>query len=615
MGYCCSSIMRILHTLILAALMASISAVEARLVIASNGKPRVVLLTQKGATPAELHAARELQTALKQLTGAEFELSEAGAKVPRGSILIGAGPAAQAYFPDIRLEQLGEEELVMVVRGGRLLLAGGRPRGTLYAVSRFLQTQGQVRWWTPWAGTIPKRPDFSIRSISVREKPAFEARDPFWFSAFDGEWAMRHFANGQTARLTEELGGAVRYKGFVHTFYALVPPETHFAAHPEWFSLVKGQRTATNAQLCLMNPQLREFTVGRVKAWLRESPEARIISVSQNDCHGFCECEACKAVDDAEGSHAGSLLSFVNYVAERIGPEFPQVAVDTLAYQYTRQAPRSIRPLPNVIVRLCSIECNFGVPLGDPANAAFARDIRDWARVCGRLYIWDYTTDFGHYIQPHPNWFSLGPNVRFFSTNNVKGIFEQGAYQSTGGEMGEMRAWVLAQLMWNPKQDDRKLIREFLDGYYGGAAARPIAEYLELMYQAARGHNLTCYSGTDAPFLKWAYLSEAEKLWQRATDAVKADPERLWRVREGHLAVRYVWLSRWQALREECVKAKGVWPLPASRKVVADEWLAVATGPGPSGWSKITHLDEAGLSPETFIARFAKDPENEKPKN
>ena len=52
-------------------------------------------------------------------------------------------------------------------------------------------------------------------------------------------------------------------------------------------------------------------------------------------------------------------------------PEFPQVAVDTFAYQYTRRPPKTIRPRPNVIVRLCSFECNFREPLDHPSNAAF----------------------------------------------------------------------------------------------------------------------------------------------------------------------------------------------------------------------------------------------------
>ncbi|MDQ3815588.1 MAG: DUF4838 domain-containing protein, partial [Armatimonadota bacterium] len=302
------------------------------------------------------------------------------------------------------------------------------------------------------------------------------------------------------------------------------------------------------------------------------------------------------------------LLAFVNYVAQKIEPDYPHVAVDTLAYQYTRRPPKTIKPRPNVIVRLCSIECNFAEPLDHPSNAAFASDIRDWAKICNRLYIWDYTTDFAHYVQPHPNWFSLGPNVRFFAQHNVKGVFEQGAYQSHGAEMAELRAWVLAHLLWNPHQDDKALIAEFLHGYYGSAAAPYIRQYLDLMRDASRGFYLTCFSPSDAPFLQFGPLTQAERLWQQAEIAVKDDPEKLWRVRQGHLSVRYVWLVRWSQLRREALRAGAAWPLPTSRKAVADEWLTVATGPGPAGWSKMTHVNESGLTPEKFVARFAQDP-------
>src|SRR5690606_21605830 len=241
--------------------------------------------------------------------------------------------------------------------GDRIVLSGGRLRGSLYAVSRFLQDYCGVRWWTPWASRIPRTPDLQVPELNVRTAPAFESRDPFWYCAFNEDWAVRNFSNGQSARIRPERGGAVRYKGFVHTFYPLVPPEKHFESHPEWYSLIKGKRTHERAQLCTTNPRLREFMVERVREWLREEPEASIISISQNDWYNPCECDACMAIDDAEGSHAGTMLALVNYIAEKLEPEFPHVAFDTLAYQYTRKPPKTLRPRDNVIIRLCSIEC------------------------------------------------------------------------------------------------------------------------------------------------------------------------------------------------------------------------------------------------------------------
>lgn len=559
--------------------------------IAEKGKARCVITQRPNATDPERNAVKELTNVLTQITGATFEVRKP--RIFERSIVVNVGAG------------LPEEGISIYVTRSHVVLLGGSPRATLYAVNRFLQRDCGVRWWTPWASHIPKQPTLVVKGSETREQPAFEYREAFWMPAFDAQWAVRNFCNGQSHRIPNELGGAVHYKGFVHTFYPLVSP-TNFAAHPEWFAFTKGKRSTNHAQLCLTNPQLRDELVKRVKQWLRESPDARIVSVSQNDWYGWCECDDCKAVDDREGSHAGTMIDCVNYVAERIEAEFPHVAVDTLAYQYTRKPPKTLKPRPNVIVRLCSIECNFREPLDHPSNATFAEDIQGWARICQRLYVWDYTTDFAHYVQPHPNWFVLGPDLRFFASNHVRGVFSEGAYQSHGSEMSELRAWVTAQLMWNPQRDDRALVREFVNGYFGSNAAPHILSYFALLHDASRGHNLTCYSKTDAPFLAFKPLAEAERLWQTA-DRSERDEELLTRIRLAHLPVRYVFLQRWAALKQECEDAKADWPLASSRKAVAEEFATVARGVPDKPWTKVTRMNEPGMTLEKFLERVMKD--------
>src|SRR5579862_9368086 len=128
------------------------SAAYATVQIAAGGKAKCVILTQPGATDAELHAANELAKALQQVTGAEIPIMAAtGEAPPTSCIVVGPGPVAAHLFSGVPLATFGDEQLTIRTSGGRLLLAGGRPRGTLYAVYRFLQTQCGVRWWTPWA--------------------------------------------------------------------------------------------------------------------------------------------------------------------------------------------------------------------------------------------------------------------------------------------------------------------------------------------------------------------------------------------------------------------------------------------------------------------------------
>jgi hypothetical protein len=413
---------------------------------------------------------------------------------------------------------------------------------------------------------MPWKPSLSIGTVAHRFKPPLEYREPYWYVAFDHVWAARNKANGTQAGGDALRGGRQVYEGFVHTFYTLIPPETYFAAHPEWFSEIDGQRTFKNSQLCLTNEDMRRELVKNLRERLRAHPAATIASVSQNDCFSPCACPRCRAVDAEEGGPAGSLLRFVNAVAADLEPEFPGLAIDTLAYQYTRQPPLSVRPRPSVIVRLCSIECAFGKPLDDPRNKAFFDDLEGWSKIAGRLYIWDYTTNFSHYIQPHPNYGVLAPNIRLFAGRNVRGVFEQGAYQSWGAEMAELRAWVLAKLLWDPRLDEGKLREEFLAGYYGPAAG-PMERYLKGLEDALAqaGDALSCYSPSDAKFLSLDTLRRAWSALGSARRKARRSAEYGRRVRRASLPVAYAVLARWEPLREEARRTGQSWPWPASR--------------------------------------------------
>jgi hypothetical protein len=458
-----------------------------------------------------------------------------------------------------------------------LILAGGRPRGTLYAVYTFLEEHIGCRWWSSQASTIPIKPTLRIGRLNIRYVPPLEYRETFWFDAFDGDWAVRNKSNGNSERLDAKRGGKHTYEGFVHTFFPLIPPEKYFENHPEWFSEIGGKRIHERAQLCLTNEEMRAELIKNLKVRLRNNPAATIASVSQNDWHGNCRCSKCAAIEIEEGSPAGLMLRFVNAVAEDIEDEFPNVAISTLAYQYTRKPPKITKPRPNVIVRLCSIECSFSKPLADERNKEFRDDIVGWSKICNRLYIWDYTTNFRHYILPHPNLRVLGPNVKFFVNHSVKGIFEQGAYTSSGAEMAELRAWVLARLLWNPALDGQKLIDEFIAGYYGPAGPH-IKDYLQITHDAveASGDHLGCFSEHTAKFLSFDTLSKGWERLKAAEAAVSDNPDLRFRVRVAQLPIMYTFMMRWNEMRKACQAVGADWPMPESINTTFEQFKEVA---------------------------------------
>lgn len=437
-------------------------------------------------------------------------------------------------------KSLGGDELHISVEKGTVILAGGNGRGVLYAVYRLLEALG-CRFYAEDTEVVPTLTEEALTEAlaalpEVRESSPFEFRDLYWTCTYRPDMAVKLRLNAGRAGgkshkrdIPAEWGGCVGYAGphFVHTFSLLVPPEEFFDTHPEYFSEIEGVRTAKHlySQLCLSNPEVLAITVERVKEWLRANPEATIVSVSQNDSFvlgSYCTCPACAAVDAAEGSPAGSLIRFVNAVAEAIETEFPHVAVDTLAYQYSTTPPRLTKPRHNVMVRMCTGGCSSHTIASCGNNGGTKACIEGWAAICDRLYIWDYTTDFAQYLIPFPNLATLRANARYFADNHVKGVFEQGNYQEgKSGEFGELRAFLLSRALWDPDVDDAAEAEAFLGAYYGGGAPF-VAEYLRYIHEKVKDTHFNLVVGAGA---LWNSLIPDEDipmldgLWARAYNA------------------------------------------------------------------------------------------------
>ena len=530
-----------------ALLGASASAQASAALIARGGSDyRIVLATN--ATPTERYAAEELSSYLDKISGARLPVLTEAAPTAAHEILIGDSTRVRELNLGLDFKKMGADGFALRTVGEKLVIAGGRPRGTLYGVYALLEEKLGVRWFAPELEVVPGTNSIPLPSLDELQTPSLEYREVFWTEMIrNADFAARHRLNGANYALTEKHGGrAVVYFPFVHSLDSLIPPDL-FKEHPEYFPLIDGQRKSGYVQRCLANPAVVKMAISRVHQWIQEHPEATIISVSQNDTANYCQCPQCQALDEAEGSPSASMIRFVNAVAESIEREHPAVRIDTLAYQYTRRPPKTLRPRPNVIVRLCSIECCFAHPLADcPAseNRRFRDDILAWQPVAPLLYVWDYTPNFAHYQQPFPNFDALQPNVKFFVDHNVKGLFEQGNYSSGGGgEMEPLRAYLLAKILWNPNTDVSKHTTEFLHAYYRAAAA-DLRAYLDLLAaQVSNGKaHAHIFDSPRAPYLNEAFLTQANQLFDHAEAAAENDAVRS-RVRAARLPVWYVQLA------------------------------------------------------------------------
>lgn len=532
------------------------AAVQPQLVLAAAGKTDWRIIIARNAPPWQSRAAVELAGHLQEITGAAFPLRDDATPVRAREIHV--GPSTRWDRATTRLDELGPEGCVLRTGPDTLLIAGNGTRGTLYGVTHFLSRHLGCRWFTPTVKRIPGQPHLALAAMDEALEPAFEYREPYCFESMDPDWAVRNRCNGHFPAFGPEHGGGLRYAvPFVHTFNEFVPVERLFDTHPEYFSEVGGQRLRHETQLCLSHPDVFQLVLAGVRDRLTRDPGLRIISVSQNDWGNPCQCAACRAVDAAEGGFSGSLIRFVNRIAAAIETDHPDVAIDTLAYRYTRKPPRLTRPRANVIVRLCTIECCFAHPLEtcrekmllkDEAGtgATVVDDLQAWSRICARLYVWDYVTNFANYVLPFPNLGVLAANLRLFARHHVKGVFAQGANPpGGGGEFAALRAWVLARLMWDPAADDSALIDEFLAGVYGRGGV-PIRRYLDALNRPGQDNpqlHASIYDRPDSAYLTPALLDLADRCFDEA-EQLAADAGELARIRHARLPVRFARIAQ-----------------------------------------------------------------------
>ncbi len=433
-------------------------------------------------------AARVLAEIAEATLGVDLPVGDDTSPAADCEILLGVTNRDTAKVAAARAA-VTNDGFAILTQGSHLYVTAPTVRGTVYGIYAVMEDCLGARFCSSRCRVLhPERVRDIPADLCRIENPAFMSRDTFWFDVLEPARDSAHdypCACRSNHGEMPHVGGGVSYAGgFVHTFPALA-----------------GTAHEPGVQPCLTDEGVFETVRANVRRWLDENPAAKIISVSQNDSYAEqlgCQCEKCRAIDEREGTPMGSLLTFVNRIADDIRDDYPDVWVDTLAYRYTRKAPKTLRPADNVIIRLCSIECCFSHPLADPDcphNAAFVRDIEEWSALCSHLYIWDYTTDFLCYLSPFPNFGVLRQNVKFFKDHSVIGLFEQGNYQSLSGEFGELRAYLLSKLLWDPDMTEESyyaLMDGFLADYYG-PGWRAIRRYIDETTALAATRHLHIY--------------------------------------------------------------------------------------------------------------------------
>ena len=479
------------------------------LVLATDGKSDYRIVVARS-NIQDQHAAEVLQRYLVQITGAKLPIVGDDSILGNLEIIVGFNRHALAAAPQLQRNGFGKESFRIKTVGQRLVIVGGAPRGVLYGVNSLLTDTFGCRWFTPTLRRIPRRDHLTLKPTDRSYQPAFEWRDVFFWSGGDADWAFHNFSNKQFANLRAEQGGRGGFaSGWLgHSAHRLVPPSKYLNDHPDYFWVggdeePRSDGWAKNRKwvgICLTHPDVVKIAArSLLTARRRNGDQDLYYCISPMDYGDWCECPRCRAwhrrecggkLPENSGSwpHGALWLDFSVRVQAELKDEADAPKLAVMAYGYSPYPPRKPVMHKDLTIFYAELEaCQFQ-RLANPnsrLNTRFRNLLGGWLKSAGSVYVWLYQANFSdswYFI--HPNMHTLADDFRYLRKTGVKGVFAQGNQNWSGadrfgGEMNELRAYLVARLLWNPDLDWRQERRDFCAAYYGSAAGAVIEQYLD----------------------------------------------------------------------------------------------------------------------------------------
>jgi len=556
-----------------------------RIVLARDGGTDYTIVQANNATEPEKFAAEELAMFLKRVTGAVFSIVKEDSLSDKDAKCIYVGWTDFSASNGIDAESLGEEEWIIRTKGDNLVLTGGRPRGTMYAVYEFLENQIGCHWLDRKTEVIPSKTNLQIGELDIQAKPWFWQRqlhsptgspEDHWLFLvrnrnyrydFKGRAADQFIPQGAFSPVASPRTG-------IHSFSTFVNGKDWFSSHPEYFSLVSGKRIpalsgAGPGQLCLTNPDVLRLTVSKLREFIRadqaesamgDQRPPKVYWITQNDVYrAHCECDKCQTIVKREGGESGPLVEFLNAIGKDIEEDFPEILVGTLAYNLTATPPKHLRPRDNVLIGWCDVYSKVdGIrPLSHPLNAQNFGEITGWGKVAPRLAIgddyWTALSYYKYFPTPYAMVDCVAKDLKLFADQGAESFFAETVdYMDASQQFVPLKFWLGYHLLVDPHQATEPLMKLFMDGYFG-EASNAMSSYLRYLrkridadaqFKMLRDepHKLAYL---DAPFFRISQtlFDEAEK--SVAPDSLEAKHVAVERFTlDGALLYLWPWLER-----------------------------------------------------------------------
>ncbi len=472
-------------------LWATMSAAEPLELAGTDAPYRIVLPSRPD--PIETFAAEELQRYLAEMTGQTLPVAREDDGGEGPALFVGATGAGQAVAPDPRHPQ--DDAYAIRTDGENVVLAGCRPRATLFAVYDLLERLG-CRWFAPgfrfYKGMnerVPRTGSAVLDApLDVRAEPALFLRAEFPEHSFLDEpddvvalidWCAKNRINFFVVRLNEFSDAWYRVlepecarRGLLlaaeaHGYNRFLPRSRYYRLHPEWFGPVNGQNSDRYFdQFDTQNPEaIAEFT-RNLRDFVSRYPYLYAVSAMPNDSPRWTD------TDTADGKPLDVLFRMYDLIVRTVHETNPNLKVSIgtgVAYFGDSGETLYEPPHPNVIFHTAVLRRTLQQPWHDPESETNHPQYRVAAKATRALREKGYDVVWSSRYAPFRD---LSLPGLIYAEPMAEELRDLAALGATGINFNyavipawipyEAKHYLFARLAWDPTQDPEAI----LDAYY-----------------------------------------------------------------------------------------------------------------------------------------------------
>lgn len=504
-----------------------------------------IVIPQK-ADDYEKYAASELTLYIEQATGCtlptvtdnglNFSSDEKYLSVGRTVLLTQSG--AQCDYTE-----LGRDGYILKRFGNCVILCGGGGYGTLYSVYEFLHRNIE---WEPYSIDeiyFKKNVSFKLAEYDVKDIPAIANRSGgWWVASKDAYFAAKWRSVTYDGKM---LFNENMWFSFPHSLYKLVPPQTYYASHPDWYA-------TSQKQPCFSSEGFKNQLIKSVVQLIETQPGLMFIPLGNEDSPERCTCTQCNEEID-KYTYTGQVIRWINSVVPEIKAQMAEkgitreVKFPMLAYyaSNTELPPVKTNDSGKVVpidescvlnedspVIFAPLAANWTYPLTDKEhNAAAAANLEGW-NVCSKtIMMYYYNNNHEYGFEWLDSVYPTTLNYKLAAEKNAEWLIDdcEPMYMQTCA-FQVMLGYVYTKLEWDSDADTNKLINDFIDHYYH-CAAEEIREYyysMKAFFKTQRdlaneeaGRDVASIVSIKPEYMNKVFLEQMVSLLEKGIEKIK----------------------------------------------------------------------------------------------